>query len=367
MYSVEVDAVDKETWHKKIDSFNDGNIYQTWSYDQIRFGNKKISHMILKKNGEMVAAAQVRIVRIPFTSIGIAYVFWGPIWQRKDSEINPEVFVHAIRALKNEYAKRRGLLVRIYPVLFEDEADIYLPLLNQEGYRPVDAEQPSRTLIMDLSHSLDELRKGFNAKWRGHLSKAERNKLEIIEGSDDTFFEMFISLYKELLERKKFAVPNDINEFRLIQKELPEHYKVKIIICLYEEKPCVGAIMVTIGQTAIYLFGASNDLGMKSNGAYLIQWKFIEWLKANNFKFYNLHGINPVTNPGGYIFKSGMCGEKNGRDLFFLGKFEVCNNKLSEIAIKYGESLLAYIKKRKDAVHKTYLNYKKRNSSLKDA
>jgi len=346
-YSVEVDTMDKNTWYNVLDNFSDANIYQTWSYDEIRFGRKKMSHMIVKKDGKIVAAAQVRIVKIPIIRIGIAYVYWGPLWKLENTEINPDIFQQTVRALKKEYAERRGLLLRIYPALFNDEAGIYLPLLKDEGYKPVDTEAPSRTIIIDLSHSLDELRKGFDAKWRGHLSKAERNELEIIEGNDDTFFEMFINLYKELLERKKFAVPNDINEFREIQKSLPEHYKMEIIICRCEGTPCAGAIMATIGKTAIYLFGATNDIGLKSNGSYLIQWKFIEWLKANQFNLYDLCGVNPITNPGGYIFKSGICGKKNGKDLFSLGKFEAHGNFLSTLAIKYGDVLLSIYSKKK--------------------
>ena len=41
-YSVEVDTVDKDTWYKIINDFSDANIYQTWSYDEIRFGRKKM-------------------------------------------------------------------------------------------------------------------------------------------------------------------------------------------------------------------------------------------------------------------------------------------------------------------------------------
>lgn len=347
----EIESVDKDTWYKIINNFSDANIYQTWAYDEIRFGRNKMSHLILKNNDVVVAATQIRIVKIPIIGSGIAYVYWGPLWKVKNTKTNPDIFRQTIRALRNEYSVRRGLLLRIYPELFNDEAEIFLPILKEEGFGLVDEESPSRTLIIDLSHSLDELRKGFDAKWRGHLSKAERSTLEIIEGYDDKLFEMFISIYRELLERKKFAVPNDINEFRAIQKDLPEKYKMKIILCRYEGKLCVGAIMATIGQTAVYLFGATNETGMKSNGSYLIQWKFIEWLKAKQFTFYNLHGINPVTNPGGYIFKSGICGKKNGKDVLFLGKFEVCDNKLSALAVKYGELFLLKLKKWKATVY----------------
>jgi lipid II:glycine glycyltransferase (peptidoglycan interpeptide bridge formation enzyme) len=351
-YRVEVDTVDKDTWHRIVNDFSDANLYQTWAYDEIRFGSKKMSHLIVKKDDKIVAAVQVRIVRVPIIKAGIAYVFWGPLWKPRNSESNPDIFRQAIRALRNEYAGRRGLLLRIDPILFSDEADVFIPLLQAEGFTAYSKESMGRTLLVDLSPDLDTLRKGLNQKWRNCLNRAIKNNLELIEGYGDDMFEMFIALYRELLDRKQFAESNDINEFRVIQKNLPADHKMKIILCRFEGALCAGAIFSVIGTTALYLFGAINEAGMKSNGSYLIQWKFIEWLKANHFTCYNLHGINPAANPGTYRFKEGLCG-KNGKDVFVLGKFEVCDNKLSALAIHYGDLLWPIYKKGKAAMRNT--------------
>jgi lipid II:glycine glycyltransferase (peptidoglycan interpeptide bridge formation enzyme) len=357
MYSIEVDTVNKITWHEIINNFSDANIFQTWSHDEIRFGRKRISHLILKKDGQIVAAAQVRIVKIPFTAIGIAYVFWGPLWKLKESDVNTDIFTQAIRALKSEYAQRRGLLLRINPLLFNDESDVFLPILKNEGFALLQKETPSRTLLVNLSPDLDILRKGLDQKWRNCLNRAMKNDLELLEGDSDEMFAMFIGLYEELIERKKFDESIDINEFRLMQKDLPAEHKMRIILCRFEGNVCVGAVFSSIGNTGLYLFGATNQAGMKSNGSYLIQWKYMEWLKQHRFDCYNLHGINPVTNPGTYKFKAGLCG-KNGKDVYFLGKFDFCENKLCEIAIKSGETLLASYKKNKIIMHNLLENFR---------
>jgi hypothetical protein len=349
-YTVEIDKVSRNEWYSLLENFDDANLYQTWSYDEVRFGRKRISHLVLKLRGRVVAAAQVRLATVPVVGVGIAYVYWGPLWKLKGEEPDIDVFVHVVRAMRDEYAGRRGLLLRIYPVLFDDEASLFLPLLEQEGFRPVDNETPSRTILIDLTRSLDELRKGFDVKWRGHLNRSEKNSLEIVEGTVDDLFEKFIGIYNELLERKKFAIPNDIDEFRTIQEDLPEKFKMKIVLCSFQETLCVGAIMATIGTTAVYLFGATNEVGMKSNGSYMIQWRFIEWLKANHFTSYNLHGINPVTNPGGYVFKSGIRGKQNGKDVHFLGKFETRGSRLSTAAVKCGDLLKSGSKSGKSSI-----------------
>lgn len=340
-YSVEVDSIQKDAWNDAFERFNDANIYQTWSYDQIRCGNDKISHLILRKNGAMVAMAQARIAKIPGLNAGIAYVRWGPLWRLKETETEMEIFQQAVRALKNEYAGRRGLVLRIYPLLFSDESEKYLPVLEEDGFVPLEGGKQDRTLIIDLKRSLEDLRKGLNQKWRNSLNRAERNALEVIDGDNDELFQMFIvKIYRNMVERKQFRESNDINEFRLIQQDLPDALKMKIILCRVGGELCSGAIFSAMGNAGIYLFGATNDIGMKTNGSYLLQWKFIEWLKENHFTCYDLNGINPEINPGTYRFKEGLCG-KNGKDVYFLGQFEANGSLVSNLSVGIANKLLS--------------------------
>jgi lipid II:glycine glycyltransferase (peptidoglycan interpeptide bridge formation enzyme) len=139
-----------------------------------------------------------------------------------------------------------------------------------------------------------------------------------------------------MVARKKFNEPNDIDEFRAIQRQLPQELKMKIMLCRSGEGICAGLISSAIGGTAIYLFGATSTAGMKSRGSYLLQWKFIEWLKLNLVPQYDLNGINPEANPGTYKFKSDLAGDK-GRDVCFLGRFESCDSLVSLACISVGE------------------------------
>ena len=133
----------------------------------------------------------------------------------------------------------------------------------------------------------------MHQKWRNCLNKAERNQLEVIEGCDDSLFVDFIGIYRELLRRKKFQEPNDINEFRIIQKELPTEFKMRIFLSRSNGFSSAGAIFTAIGDTGVYLFGATNYEGMKNNGSYLLQLKAIQWMKNKGCRYYNLNGINP--------------------------------------------------------------------------
>lgn len=320
-YVAHFDTVNKPEWHNILNQFSDANIYQTWSYDAIRCGEKNISHMVLRSGNTTIAAAQARIVRIPVIGLGAAYIRWAPVWQIRNQIPDPTIFQQVLRALRNEYVCRRGLILRIFPVLYDDNTQSYTDILSQEGYAPVPDENRGRTLIMDISQSIDEIRKKLDQKWRNCLNRSERNNLEVIEGTDDDLFADFIELYRALLDRKQFQEPNDINEFRRIQQDLPPEHKMRIFLSQSNGVNSAGVICATVGETGVYLFGATNNEGMTNKGSYLLQWKAIQWMKDNGCRFYNLNGINPEKNPGSYHFKSGLSG-KNGRDVYYLGRFD---------------------------------------------
>jgi lipid II:glycine glycyltransferase (peptidoglycan interpeptide bridge formation enzyme) len=337
-YGVQVDAVDEARWYRVLEGFDDASIYQTWAYDEARAGRSNISHVLLEKDGEVVAAAQARIAKLPVVSAGIAYIRWGPLWRRKSRALDAATFRQAIRALRNEYACRRGLVLRLRPLLFRERSPELASVLDEEGYA-LGTGAAERTLRLDLTKTTDELRKGMRQHWRRYLKVAERSDLSVVEGSDGVLFDEFIGIYRELVSRKAFAEPNDIREFRAIQERLPLPLRMKVLLCKEDGRLCSGLICSAMGDTAIYLYGATSDAGLKSRGSYLLHWRLIEWLKAAGIRTYDLHGINPVTNPGTYKFKTDLCGS-NGEDVHFLGQFDACSSVLSYSCVALGDGVM---------------------------
>jgi lipid II:glycine glycyltransferase (peptidoglycan interpeptide bridge formation enzyme) len=349
-FSAEVDAVDEAQWYGILEQFADASIYQTWAYDELRAGRGSISHIVVRKDGAPVAVAQARTVKLPVLGAGIAYVRWGPVWRRKSLEPDADCFRQAIRALRNEYACKRGLVLRIRPVLFRELAPHFTEILAEEGYA-AGPDAPDRTLRLDLTKSMEELRQGMRPHWRRYLKVAEKNDLALVDGSDDALFEEFIGIYRELVSRKAFSEPNDIREFRAIQKRLPQHMKMKILLCKADGQLCSGLICSAIGDTGIYLYGATSNAGLKSRGSYFLHWKAIQWLKELGATTYDLHGINPVTNPGTYKFKADLCGS-NGQDVQFLGQFDACTSLLSQSCVNLGDTLRHIVRTIRNKAHK---------------
>jgi hypothetical protein len=339
-YTAEFDSVEESTWHVLLKQFVDANIYQTWPYAEVTCGRRNISHLVLRKDGAVAALAQARIAKVPFINIGIAYIHWGPLWRTSTCESPAETLRQAVRALRNEYAYNRGLVLRLFPALFDSDPPCFSTILAEEGFSSVVEQVRSRTILMDLRPSLGDLRDGMLAHWKRELKVAERNGLEIVEGTEQELFDLFIEMYKEMVSRKKFIEPNDIYQFRRIQEQLPGELKMNIMLCRSGKNLCSGLICSAIGSAAIYLFGATSNVGMKSRGSYILQWKLLSRLKARGTSVYNLNGINPAKNPGTYSFKNELAG-RNGIDVQFLGRFDSAGSLLSSSCVGCGDAVRA--------------------------
>jgi lipid II:glycine glycyltransferase (peptidoglycan interpeptide bridge formation enzyme) len=187
-----------------------------------------------------------------------------------------------------------------------------------------------RTFLLNLSPPLEELRKKLDQKWRNQLNRAEKNNLTLVEGGGAAEYRIFQQIYEKMWSRKQFDTTVDVSEFGRICEDLPPELKMKILICGHQGKPVSAIVCSAIGNTGIYLLGATHDDGLNTKGAYLLQWTMIKWLKENGFQFYDLGGIDPEKNPGVYHFKQGL----SGQDVSRIASFEACEDFISAIGMK---------------------------------
>ncbi len=351
-YRAEFRALRREEWLEHLARFSDANLYQFWDYEAGRSGEQNMRHLVLRRGDEVVAVAQVRLAGLPALHVGAAYIRWGPVWRRAGGTNDVTVLRMALRALRNEFVCRQGLFLRIYPLAFADDGVPAGEILAAEHFIPARNEKPQQTILLKVDEPLDVIRKGFDGKWRNCLNHAERNSLVITQGTSDAMFADFIPLYRELVARKKFTESNDITEFQRIQSRLPEDQKMRIFLCSENGTLTGGAICSAAGNSGLYIFGATNDLGLKNKGAYILQWHAVQWLKAQGCSLYNLNGVNRVTNPGGYHFKAGL-GGKCSRETHYLGRFDCYGGPASSTiafvslrAVPFVKQLLASLKAR---------------------
>jgi lipid II:glycine glycyltransferase (peptidoglycan interpeptide bridge formation enzyme) len=348
-WQVEVDRTTPAEWSQMLDLFDDVNIYQTFAYGEVRWEGKNLSHLVLKRDGEVLGMAQLRIIRPTPLKFGIAYLRWGPIFERRGGPLDLEVAPRMADALIAEYVENRRLFLRVIPNAFigtPRAAAIQVAFSNFTQEAPT-FENTYRTFVLDLAPKAEELRKNLDPKWRNKLSGAEKNNLTVVAGNGSEEYETFCKLYYQMRKRKTFETTVDVEEFGRIQKDLNTPHRMQILICENKGTPVAGLVVSAMGDSAIYLLGATSDDGLNTKGAYLLQWAMIQWLKANRIRWYDLGGIDPEGNPGVYTFKRGFAGV----DICQMNPLVACDSALSSAVASAGFTLQQALRRSEGALN----------------
>ena len=204
---IEVDLIKEEEWNKLLNEFDDANIYQTWSYGKILWQENNLSHIVIKYLNEVISIAQARILKLPFINVGMAYITGGPLWRKNGKSENLNNFKIIIKSIIKEYVINRGLYLRIAPNIYENREDI-INILKNEGCIGNENLPKYRTIIVDLSPTINQLRSNLDQKWRNQLNRSEKNNLIVKEGGDEELYDLFLELQKDMLSRKKYQTNN---------------------------------------------------------------------------------------------------------------------------------------------------------------
>src|SRR5919197_185430 len=107
-------------------------------------------------------------------------------------------------------------------------------------------------------------------------------------------------LFDELVARKAFDVDLGADFYAQLQPRLPESERLHVAIAWVDGAPAAGVVASIHGDTAVYLLGASNEIGRKVNAAYLLQWRVIEAAVGHGRRRDDPRGGGAVGDPGGY-------------------------------------------------------------------
>jgi lipid II:glycine glycyltransferase (peptidoglycan interpeptide bridge formation enzyme) len=323
---------DKTFWNNSLQEFEDANIYQTWNFATLAQNEKIVKHLAIYANQNLIGLVQVRIRTVPILNRGIAYILNGPIWQKKNQETDIQILSDIFDSLRQKFVINQKLLLRIKPYLFSDKIS-NLDFIKNIDFKRLEKVPKYQTLVLYLDRDVSEIRKSFKQKWRNCLNQSEKNGLEIIDGNDLELYLEFLKIYNQMIARKKFKEYVNPVKMGEMNNELDDEYKLKIFITYKDKLPIAGLVGSAIGNTGIYLLGASNEIGMKNKASYLLQWEMIKWLKQKDCQRYDLGGINLDDNPGGYHFKSGI----TDREVLGIGTYESFDSTLSKKIVSFGE------------------------------
>jgi Acetyltransferase (GNAT) domain len=326
----------RDEWIALAGQFDDLNYRQCWDYAALLAAraNAAAEHVVIAHGGAPLGVASVRVRRLPGVGAGIAYVHGGPLVRRRDCADAGARLEHVLAALAEEYAGRRGLLLRVAPAIGDRAWNgVQDARLLAAGFRPGRHLRPYRTMLVDIARPLPDVRAGLAQKWRNHLNNAERRELDVKEGRDPRLLDDFAPLFDELVARKALDVDLGADFYARLQPRLPEHERLHVAIAWSDGRPAAGVVASIHGDTAVYLLGASNDVGRRTNAAYLLQWNVIEAAARQGCRWYDLGGVDQEGNPGVYRFKQRM----GGTELCAPGPYELAPGRMRAAAVRAAE------------------------------
>ena len=155
-------------------------------------------------------------------------------------------------------------------------------------------------------------------------------------GTSAELWQIFSEIYDEMCARKQFNEEEDMLAMAKIQSSLCPSRKMQVFVCEHNSVPISAIILSAIGDFGIYIHGATSNEGLKHQGNNLLHWTGIQWLKERGCRWYDLNGVDPVKNPGGFRFKWKMI-ERFGYHSTFHA-YEACERAMSSSIVHFAES-----------------------------
>lgn len=278
---------------------------QSWEWGEFQ---KKVSGLVWRigvenDQGEIVATAKIIKKSLP---MGKSYFYCGrgPVF--KDGNWNNETGKIIFAEIKRLASEEAAMFLRFDPTFPISDIDFVT-------IKTLDI-QPSKTLILDLDKSEEDLLKQMHQKTRYNIKLAEKKGVKIVE-SDVSGFDKFWNLMAETGDRDEFSTHG--RSYYETMLTLPADF-LKLYFAEYKGKPLVGNIMVFFGDTVSYIHGGSASVDRELMAPHLLQWHTIKLAKEKGFRYYDMCGISEERWPGVTRFKLGF----GGREINYPGTFD---------------------------------------------
>ena len=290
LLNIEEQPYDEEDaeWDAFVTAHPHGSILQmtNWARLKNRFGWRS-DRVWLRKDGHLVAGAQVLFRSAALGLLRVAYIPHGPLVDWDDVE---QVSVLLNQIDHAAYEQRAGFL-KIEPLLWHGELaqSDWGTICDQHDCLPTDDTiQPPRTVVIDLQLSEDDILAGMKQKTRYNIRLAAKKDVSVRLGSAED-----IPIFNHLMmitgQRNAFGIHEPAYYQAAFELFSPDN--VAMLIAEYDSRPLSVAMIFKCGKRAAYFYGGSSDEERQRMPTYATQWAAIRWAKENGCTEYDLWGV----------------------------------------------------------------------------
>jgi len=280
-------------WDAFVAAHPNGSILQTtaWAALKNKF-NWKSQRVWMRKDGKLVAGAQILFRSKALGLIKIGYIPHGPLvdWQ------NDEQVEVLLNQIDHACYQRRAGLVKMEPLLWQADMpkDNWVSLCEKHEIEPnTDTIQPPNTVVIDLQSELDDIMKRMKSKTRYNIRLSGRKDIVVRQGSSEDIH-IFNGLMQVTGQRDGFGIHDPMYYKTAFDLFAPDGH-LALFIAEFEDRPLAAIMVSAFGNKAIYLYGASSNEERQRMPTYALQWQAIQWAKEQGCTSYDLWGIPDAT------------------------------------------------------------------------
>ncbi len=299
------EARDRGAWNQALGQLPRANFMQSWEWGEVKAqaGWEPVRYRILASQGATVGQFQILYRKInPRLPAQMAYVPRGPSLDWSDVEL----VGFALTAIERCARSRHCLLVRIDPNVRRDLAPGMAAISHLEERQWFFSEFPTQfqnTGVSVLRSDPDDLLASFKSRCRNKVRQAWRSDITIRQGGLADLPD-FYDLYAATGRRKGFAVRESpyyrtvLSQCNLESTEEESEVRSALLLAEHPEAGLIGGVvLLSLGDWAWYLFGASSDGQNKrkeiDRGSYpnhLLQWEAMQWSLQQGCSHYDWWG-----------------------------------------------------------------------------
>ena len=272
-------APGRATWDARVLSV-DGHILQSWAWGELKaqFG------WSVERIAVGAVCAQVLFRALPGGLGSLAYVPRGPA-----ADLGAAAGMRALlEAIGLAARKRHAICLKVEPNCEKGPAPE--GALRALGFRPSpQSVQPRRTILVDLQGAPGDVLERMRQKTRYNVRLAERKGVTVRAGSSADL-PAFYRLMETTSERDRFAVHSQAY-YAAVHGLFVSAGQGQLLLAEHEGKLLAGLVVLSLGDTACYMYGASSDEGRNLMPTYLLQWEAMGWAREQGCRWYDLWGV----------------------------------------------------------------------------
>lgn len=292
VYTKDMNQIEPCTQQAEWDDYivdHGGHPLQLWGWGEVKAShNWRVERVFVRNESGIIGAAQLLIRRLPWPLRSMVYIPRGPVTSEgKRAAVLDTLATYAKRSLD-------AINLTVEPHWRDWPTDA-------KGWRlSSNTILIPRTLIIDLTKSLDELQATMAKKTRQYIRKSGKEAIELRRLTTREELADCLKIYHQTAERAGFPLHDDEYYYDIFE-QMGDYSPV---FAAYEAGEMLTFLWLAIsGDVAFELYGGMNDRGQELRANYALKWHAISTMKQWGLSEYDMNGL---LNDGVSTFKQGF-------------------------------------------------------------